>query len=61
MQSRRIALSLLLIAAVCFCGCAGVIEFKTPKRFNDQKVKEDPPIGSQAPTPLLPVKPWPAA
>ena len=44
-------IALMGLALCCLGGCAGVVEFNTPKEFRNEKVKEDPP-GT-----LLPLKP----
>ncbi len=36
---------LLALAFLGGMGCAGVIEFHSPKEFKDGKFKEDPPVG----------------
>ncbi len=37
---------LIALAFLGGMGCAGVIDFKSPKEFKDGKFKEDPPVGS---------------
>jgi hypothetical protein len=52
MMLKRCMLLVLLLACGFFAtGCAGVIEFNTPTRFEHQKHIEDPPEGWVAPGP----------
>jgi hypothetical protein len=48
---KRCMLLVLLLAFAFATGCAGVIEFNTPTRFEHQKHIEDPPEGWVAPGP----------
>lgn len=42
---RKVLMAALALAFFAVAsGCAGVVEFRTPKEFNDGKKIEDPPL-----------------
>jgi hypothetical protein len=42
---KRYLMATLALAFFAACsGCAGLIEFRTPKEFKDGKLIEDPPL-----------------
>jgi hypothetical protein len=43
---KKTIFCLVALAFLGGMGCAGIIEFKSPKEFKDGKFKEDPPVGS---------------
>lgn len=46
LAKRRVKFAVLL-ALLGVQGCAGFVEFRTPKEFNGKKVIEDPPVTTQ--------------